>query len=956
MMSGKLMKLFANVCLVFSPIFIMVSFSVAATYYIRTDGGTSDQCTGLSDGPYPGSGINKPCAWAHPFWALDGTGNWIIKGGDTLIIHPGSYRMGFGAPNTEWCEADWAYGCHLPPLPSGPDPQYPTRMIGSGLDQGCSCRPELWGAERAWQIINLDGTSNAVIGCLELTDHSGCVEHHPNPEITCERDTSPFGDWASTGIDAADSVRVTLQHLNIHGLANTGIHAARISDWTVEDVRIAGNGWAGWDGDIYGSDSNSGTLTFRNWLVEWNGCAESYPAQEPNNCWSQTAGGYGDGVGTGETGGHWVIEDSTFRYNTSDGLDLLYARLDSRIEISRTKSYGNAGNQIKVNGPTSIVNSLMVGNCGYFDGKPFTYNVDNCRAAGASLAFSLRYGNTVSLVNSTVAGQGDCLGTIECDDSTCDGSEKVIIQNNIFVGYEEFMSPEDTTCYLWFDKNDFYATQIDYNLIFGTKIGAFGLSPNDINQDPLLVNAALETFDGRLRKGSPATDSGLAVGSLGGLVPAQDMSRLSRPQGSGVERGAYESGPIIIDHACTDISQIPEQGISKAKSDVKISYGHTSHGSQIVTGMNLLKGDSGSLYWFDHDGTNGGLSLHDYEPSGDLGNPNRTTWASRTRTLLEDPGNDRNLIMWSWCGQVSSATEADINTYLTLMNQLEQDYPDVTFIYMTGHLDGTGESGNLHIRNNQIRSYCTANNKILFDFADIESYDPDGNYFLNRGADDGCNYDGGNWADEWCTANPCACNTCDCAHSRCLNCQLKGKAFWWLLARIAGWGTSGAPTVSTGSATAITSTSATLQGTVNPNGANTTYYFEYGTTTSYGLTTDSASASSGTSDLSVNTGVTGLSNATTYHYRITATNSGGASHGGDRTFSTCPECSGDAPRVENITFYAGTVCECVGENSIIIGTGVTVQGGATVIFRAPTAKLESGFHAGNGSVVRIEQD
>ena len=118
-----------------------------------------------------------------------------------------------------------------------------------------------------------------------------------------------------------------------------------------------------------------------------------------------------------------------------------------------------------------------------------------------------------------------------------------------------------------------------------------------------------------------------------------------------------------------------------------------------------------------------------------MGNPDRITWAQRTRDLLESSNNDRNAIIWSWCGQASTASEEDISTYLNLMNQLESDYPDVFFffVYMTGHLDGTGETGNLHIRNEQIRNYCIANDKVLFDFADIESYDPDGEYFLDRG-------------------------------------------------------------------------------------------------------------------------------------------------------------------------------------------------------------------------------
>ena len=150
--------------------------------------------------------------------------------------------------------------------------------------------------------------------------------------------------------------------------------------------------------------------------------------------------------------------------------------------------------------------------------------------------------------------------------------------------------------------------------------------------------------------------------------------------------------------------------------------------------------------------------------------------------------------MWSWCGQVSGWTEEMLQEdYLELMTTLENDYPGVMFIYMTGHLDGTGVEGNLIQRNEQIRRYCRADGKILFDFADIESYDPDGAYYLDKAADDNCDYrdpDSGasrNWADEWCAANDGACASCSCAHSKCLNCQLKGRAFWWMMARMAGW-------------------------------------------------------------------------------------------------------------------------------------------------------------------------
>ena len=256
------------------------------------------------------------------------------------------------------------------------------------------------------------------------------------------------------------------------------------------------------------------------------------------------------------------------------------------------------------------------------------------------------------------------------------------------------------------------------------------------------------------------------------------------------------SGPIIIDHTCTDLSQIPDYWIEQAKTLLRVSYGHTSHGSQPVSGMAVLEANTpDGLYDFNTNGavTPGVLSLADYTPSGDLGSPDRVTWEALTRTYLNGAGSSRNVVVWSWCGQVSDATETDIQTYLGLMNGLEQDYPTVTFVYMTGHLDGTGVEGNLNQRNEQIRRYCRNNNKVLFDFADIESYDPDGAEFLSKYAGDECGYvcDPGpcNWAEEWCATHGSdpLCDSCDCAHSRPLNCNLKAKAFWWMLARIAGW-------------------------------------------------------------------------------------------------------------------------------------------------------------------------
>jgi hypothetical protein len=511
--------------------------SNATTYYVRPDGGSTDQCTGLVDAPYPGGGTGQPCAWDHPFRALPPGSVPHIAGGDTLIIADGSYVMGYGAPGADACNADSAFDCHMPQVPSGPDPDHLTRILGAGWDVGCSTPPELWGTERPWFILNLTDSDNVQIACLEITDHSDCVEDHTGG-LACERDDPPFGEWAAVGLYAADSSNVHLRDLDIHGLAVAGVRAGRIADWTVEDVRIAGNGWVGWDGDLEGdgsNSSNSGTLTFRRWTVEWNGCGETYPGRQAIGCWGQSAGGYGDGVGTGTTGGHWIIEDSAFAYNTSDGLDLLYVREEgSLIEIRRTIARGNAGDQIKTSGPTAIENVLTVSDCGFFDGKPFTHHVDHCRSGGSAIALTLRAGNQATVVNSTVTGQGDCLLIVECQAGyACTGSESVLLRNDIFRGNPEFQGEGDTTCLAWSDiEPDPIA--LDHAIIYGAKNSPEPCPPDSqCDVSPGLVNESIDAFDAHLLESSPAIDRGSDVGA-----PADDLE--GRPRDGRPDIGAYE--------------------------------------------------------------------------------------------------------------------------------------------------------------------------------------------------------------------------------------------------------------------------------------------------------------------------------------------------------------------------------------------------------------------------------
>ena len=98
--------------------------------------------------------------------------------------------------------------------------------------------------------------------------------------------------------------------------------------------------------------------------------------------------------------------------------------------------------------------------------------------------------------------------------------------------------------------------------------------------------------------------------------------------------------------------------------------------------------------------------------------------------------------------------------------------------------------------------------------------------------------------------------------------------------------TTTVPTVVTAAASSIGLTSARLNGRVTANGQATTWYFDYGTTTSYGSRTAARSAGSGTGAVNVASSLTGLRRNTTYHFRLVATNASGTTVGGDRSFST----------------------------------------------------------------------
>jgi hypothetical protein len=269
---------------------------------------------------------------------------------------------------------------------------------------------------------------------------------------------------------------------------------------------------------------------------------------------------------------------------------------------------------------------------------------------------------------------------------------------------------------------------------------------------------------------------------------------------------AFANAQLIVNHSCATLGDIPASAITQAKANLHIMYGHTSHGSQLVTGMSGLIGQTnligyqGDIYQFNSGGSDGALDLTDgsFGSANDLGNPDFTTWASETRAYLNEHSSI-NVVIWSWCGQLSWASTENVDQYLSLMSGLESDFPNVHFVYMTGHHD-IGNDATIKTNNARIRAYCIQNGKTLYDFFDIESYGPDGTYY--EFADDACNYYSdatggtqlGNWGAEWQNSKTEGVYwyTCDSAHSEAVNANKKTYAAWWLWARLAGWSGPGA--------------------------------------------------------------------------------------------------------------------------------------------------------------------
>ena len=501
----------------------------AATYYVRTDGGDAKQCNGRADAKYPGSGTGLNCAWKHPNFALPSKGAARIVGGDTLLIGPGEYMIGYGAPGTT-CDTGDRTACGLGRIPSGTTSAR-TRILGSNP----ASPPKLWGAESTWAVITMHGSSNVELGHLEITDKDKCVNDHTVAAAACRKSGAPYGNWASMGITASNSGNVWIHDVNIHGMATNAVRAGGLTNWTFERVRMNANGWAGWDMNVGSNSSNSGRIIMRDVEIAWNGCGQDPSTGTAVNCWGQKAGGYGDGLGTITTGGEWILEDMFVHHNTSDGLDLLYlnGKAGTSATLRRVHAFANAGNQVKVKGTTTIENSVIVGWCSYFAGRHYMKADDQCRASGDAISITLAAGNVATVQHNTVIGEGASLVMTTGGDST----SRVNLRNNVLIGMTDYLARLSGTTRLSSAHaayNSSAAKNYSGNLLWNVRNNVC-LPGSVCGKHPGLKNMTLAGFDATPLAGSPVLDKAPVLSAV-----TTDFFTARRPSGAAPDIGAIE--------------------------------------------------------------------------------------------------------------------------------------------------------------------------------------------------------------------------------------------------------------------------------------------------------------------------------------------------------------------------------------------------------------------------------
>ncbi len=295
-----------------------------------------------------------------------------------------------------------------------------------------------------------------------------------------------------------------------------------------------------------------------------------------------------------------------------------------------------------------------------------------------------------------------------------------------------------------------------------------------------------------------------------------------------------QQGPTIADQAIATLAtldSIPDAYIDTARNNYEVAYFHTSHGTHVtcgVFGLERFRHADATLYSVSASDEAGRLYFRDYSFSDvfsweDLSQTDNadgwSTWVAQCRTWLEAPANANvNIFMWSWC----DISGHNVTSYLSSMQTLINEYGEggtkvgdgagdtranpVTFVFMTGHSNenhnlGAGEPGR---QAELIVDYCVDNGYFCLDYYSIDTHTMDGTYYDDASDDTASakyraatgsthtfNYDwqhdpanAGQWYENRTPSGSVSTGSHLTQH---ITSNRKAYAFWWILARAAGW-------------------------------------------------------------------------------------------------------------------------------------------------------------------------
>ena len=324
------------------------------------------------------------------------------------------------------------------------------------------------------------------------------------------------------------------------------------------------------------------------------------------------------------------------------------------------------------------------------------------------------------------------------------------------------------------------------------------------------------------------------TGQVTYTVTAQDDStqdyKVTVTVASGTELGTIAGHEQALESV---LDSIPDAYINSARENFHVAYNHSSHGTHVsygVYGLEAYTAEDAELFGVSTSGESGKLDFSDSYQGGGITGTNYcgdlsvadtdwSKWVEQNETYLDDPDYKHvNVILWSWC----DITGHDVGAYLESMQTLIDEYvpggskivgdrtEPVTFIFMTGHANqnaNTGE-GNPKAQAELILDYCQAHGYYCLDYYSIDTHDMDGNYWEDS-SDDAVSSayqaesgsETGNFYADWQDAHtegagyyynleyPGSTDPVPGVHnSQHITANRKAYAFWWILARMAGWG------------------------------------------------------------------------------------------------------------------------------------------------------------------------